>query len=149
MNKYICLRQSRAKHSRQLCHHHYFYSVPWLFSLTHVPPANMEEVGLTAYTAASHQGATEMFWLHFSSAVIPSIFIYSLWTQHIGWHSSLWIWIVLQWVNRSMDKMVNQVSDSLMTDRLILYCDFSPKLNPGSLKKPLLDNGEKTFNINI
>ena len=27
------------------------------------------------YTAASHQGAIEMFWLHFWGAVTPSIFI--------------------------------------------------------------------------
>ncbi len=31
------------------------------------------------YTAASHQGVTEMVWLHFWGAVLRSIFMYSLW----------------------------------------------------------------------
>ena len=34
------------------------------FSLAHVPSANMEGAGLMTYTAASHQGANKMFWLH-------------------------------------------------------------------------------------
>ena len=47
----------------------------YFFSLAHVASANMEGAGLMTYTAASHQGAIKMFWLHFWGAVKPSIFI--------------------------------------------------------------------------
>ena len=33
------------------------------------------------YAAASHQGAIEKVWLHFSGAVIPSIFMFTVWTK--------------------------------------------------------------------
>ena len=36
--------------------------------LPHVPSTNMEEAGFMAYTAASQQGAIEMFWLHYGGA---------------------------------------------------------------------------------
>lgn len=35
-----------------------------LLSLAHVPSANMEEAEFMSYAAASHQGASTMFWLH-------------------------------------------------------------------------------------
>ena len=38
----------------------------------------MEEVGSMNYTAASHQGATKIVWLHFWGTVISSIFIYKI-----------------------------------------------------------------------
>lgn len=37
------------------------------FCLAHVPCANMEGAVLMTYTAASHQGGINMFWLHFYS----------------------------------------------------------------------------------
>ena len=35
-----------------------------VFNVYRVPSANMEELGFTAYTAASHQGAIQALWLH-------------------------------------------------------------------------------------
>ena len=55
----------------------FVWHVLWFFSLAHVPSTNMERTGLMTYTAASHQGALKMFWLHFWRAVMTSIFIYS------------------------------------------------------------------------
>ena len=52
------------------------------FCSAHVPSANMEGAGLMTYTAAS-QGVIEMLQLHFWGAVMPSIYIYSLW-QGVG-----------------------------------------------------------------
>ena len=46
------------------------------FSSVHVPPTNMEEAGFMTYTAASLQGANEMFWLIVWAAVMPSIYIW-------------------------------------------------------------------------
>ena len=46
----------------------------WLFSLVHVPSANMEDAGFV-----TQQGAMEMLWLYFWGAVTSSIFICSLW----------------------------------------------------------------------
>ncbi len=48
------------------------YLLTHFFSLAH---ANMEVAGFMTYTAASHQGAIKMFWLHFWGAVMSSIFI--------------------------------------------------------------------------
>ena len=50
-----------------------------------VPFANMEGAGFVIYTAARHQGAIEMIWLHFWGAVMSSIFICSLWFVHFPW----------------------------------------------------------------
>lgn len=36
---------------------------------------NLFDLFLLTYTAASHQGAMEMFWLHLWDAVMSSIFI--------------------------------------------------------------------------
>lgn len=40
------------------------------FSLAHVPSATTEGAGLMSYAAASHQGAINVFWLHFWVAVM-------------------------------------------------------------------------------
>ena len=48
-----------------------------LFSLVHVPSANMEETGFMTYTAASHQGVTNNRF-GFTFGGMLSIFIYSL-----------------------------------------------------------------------
>ena len=50
----------------------YFDFLVWSMSR----PLKMEEAGFMTYTAASHQGAIEMIWLHFYGAVTSSIFIY-------------------------------------------------------------------------
>ena len=49
-------------------------SLFWVFSLAHVPSANMEGKGIMTYTSASHQGSIKMFWLHFWGAVMSSIY---------------------------------------------------------------------------
>ena len=46
-----------------------------VLSLFRFPSANMEGAGFTTYTAASHQGVIEVFWLHFWEAVKPSILV--------------------------------------------------------------------------
>ncbi len=37
---------------------------------SHVPSANMVWVGFMTYIGTSHQGAIEIFWLHFWGAVV-------------------------------------------------------------------------------
>ena len=49
----------------------------WLFILLCVLSINMEKVGCMTYTAASHQVAIKMLWLHFWVAVMLSNFKYS------------------------------------------------------------------------
>ncbi len=40
-----------------------------LLRLAHVPVVYMERAGFKTFTAASHQMAIKMFWLHFSGCV--------------------------------------------------------------------------------
>ena len=54
-----------------------------LLSLSHVPSANMEGVGLMTYTAASQMGAIKTFWLHFWGAFTMSI-VFTV----IGWDAT-------------------------------------------------------------
>lgn len=60
------------------------FDVYFDFSLAHVPSVNMEGAGLMTYTAARHQGAIKMFWLHFwgtSNVTLQSIqscFLYKI-----------------------------------------------------------------------
>lgn len=74
----------------------------------HVPSANMEGAGLMAYTAASKQGAVEMFWLHFWGTpehVTSSIFTVvgmNEWTNE--WNAFLhcsetYFFLILAWGN--------------------------------------------------
>ncbi|XP_069370055.1 uncharacterized protein gramd2b [Paralichthys olivaceus] len=44
-------------------------------NLARIPSANMEEAGFMIYTAASHQVANKLLWLHYWEAVMSSIFI--------------------------------------------------------------------------
>lgn len=50
------------------------------FIVAHAPSTNMKdrEVGCMSYTAASHQGGFQMFWLHLWGAAMSGIFSHSV-----------------------------------------------------------------------
>lgn len=48
----------------------------------HLEPKSGWWVGLMTYSAARHQGATKMFWLHILAALMLTIFIYIMWVKH-------------------------------------------------------------------
>lgn len=55
------------------------WHVLWSFSLTHVPSANMEGAGYINNTAASHQGAIEMFWFVLFIFILQYVFVIDRW----------------------------------------------------------------------
>ena len=48
----------------------------WVFSLALVPYAYMEATGFMSSSATSHQGAIEMFWLHFGGGRFHVVHLY-------------------------------------------------------------------------
>ena len=48
--------------------------VLWLLGLVIVPSTNIEEARFMTYTAASHQEATKMIWLHLLGAVLFTVY---------------------------------------------------------------------------
>lgn len=46
-------------------------------ALAEVTPVIIQGEEFIPYTAANHQGAVEMLWLHFQAALVLSIFLYN------------------------------------------------------------------------
>lgn len=54
------------------------FGVLWGFILPHVPYANIDQFRFMSSTAASHQGAILMSWLHFLGALMSNIFTFTV-----------------------------------------------------------------------
>lgn len=90
------------------------------FSFKPVTSAHMAAAGFMTYTAAGHQGAVEIFWLHFRGAVRSSMFSTAIvWTTKdtCHFHISLRSHVHIE-MNGFESFTVMRVTSSKMTDSI-------------------------------